>query len=162
VGKTVIGLILAACVGTGLTGCTLGQSSSFTGRAEASCRQAASEIKSASPTSDPVALLGNALDRYTDVERVVAEIASDVSFPGGSRGQTLRRDWLEPARSSLRTGRDDLDALRAAVRSGDQAAQTKAYRAALTAGTVGVKPAALQTLDLPLCATFFTPPTPAQ
>jgi hypothetical protein len=149
---------LAVALSIGLTGCTLGQSSSFSGRAEASCRQASADIKTASPTSDPVALLGNALDRYTDVERVVSEIASDVSFPGGARGQTLRSDWLEPARSSLRTGRDDLDTLRAAVRSGDRTAQITAYQAALTAGTVGVKPASLQALDLPACATLFTAP----
>ncbi|MCW2529535.1 MAG: hypothetical protein JWM76_4395 [Pseudonocardiales bacterium] len=149
---------LAVTLSVGLTGCTLGQSSSFTGRADASCRQASDDISKASPTADPVTMLGDALDRYTDVERVVSEIASDVSFPGGARGRTLRSDWLEPARRSLRTGRDDLDTLRAAVRTGDRTEQATAYHAALTAGTVGVKPASLQALDLPSCAALFAAP----
>ena len=141
----------------GLTGCTLGESSTFAGRGQDSCEKTSSQIAALTRPISPVDRIGYALDRYTDVERLVSEISSDVSFPGGIRGATLRRGWLEPSRASLREGRVHLQALRVAVQSGDRAEQDRAFAESIRAGTVGVEPAALKANGLTSCVAVFAP-----
>ena len=82
-------------------------------------------------------------------------------FPGGERATALRRDWLDPARRSLRTGRTDLATLRLAIKAGDLARQDRAYACAVVAGNVGVAVATVRAQGLPRCATLFASAGPA-
>jgi hypothetical protein len=147
---------LTACSLTA-TACTLGQATSFSGRADAACRQVADEVGPVPANPDPTEQLQYALDRYTDVERAVAEISSDVAFPGGARGRALRRDWIDPAEQSLRDGWDDLRRLSRAVAAGDDERAAAEFTAARSAGTAGVRPATIRAAGLDACAQLFTP-----
>jgi hypothetical protein len=153
-------LAAAAVISSLLSACTLGQASSFRGRAEASCRQIVTAASERALPKTNVDRLAYALDRYSDMDRVVAEVSSDISFPGGQNGRQLRDQWIDPARRSLRAGWDDLNRLREAIRSGPAGAIGPAYAAALQAGTVGVDRAGLRSDDLSTCATAFTAPSP--
>ncbi len=154
------GLVAALLV---LSGCTLGQASSFTGRADDACAKASSAIRALDPPTDGVPALSYALDRYTDIERLVSEVAEDVGFPGGASGTALKQRWIAPARASLKAGLDELEALREAVRAvpADHAAIASALAVAGRAGTGGVDVAYLAAHGLAACAATFSDPVPA-
>jgi hypothetical protein len=137
----------------------VGQPTKFTPRANADCAKLTRAISRLDRADTGVTALSYAIDRYTDIERLVAEIATDTGFPGGSTGRQLRQQWVQPAQASLRQGRIDLNTLRAAVRAGDVPAQKSAFAAASIAGSAAVDTTALSGRGLGKCAVAFSAST---
>ncbi len=153
-------LALLAVAAVGLTSCALGQPSGFAARTNATCREAVAGIDALSRPETPPAGITYGMDRYVLVEKAVSTL-TDGSLPGGSSGDQLRVGWLRPARSSLRTGRDDLDRLRTAVDAGNRGQARSQFEAAAVAGTGGVDLDLLRSRHLDECVTLFTPAAPS-
>jgi hypothetical protein len=149
---------LAAVGALTLTGCDFGHPGGFTARSNSYCRDTTTVIaKLVTPTS-PKTQLQFALDRYTDIERLVSEL-TDATRPGGTEGDQLNQRWLRPARASLTDGRAVLAQLRSAANAGDRAGATTRFGESLAIGTVGVDAAYLRSVGLTDCADAFGPTT---
>lgn len=107
----------------------------------------------------PVTALQFALGRFDLVEEGVSK-ARATSLPAGA-ASTLRRDWLEPAVTSLAAWDTRLDAVRQAVRADDRTQVDATLGPALALGTDGVNTAALDRAGFDACARAFTAPTTA-
>ena len=153
-GIAVLVLVLATVVG--LAGCGLGQPKSFAGRSEKVCASATRTLAKETPVTDPVAYT---IDRFTELDRVLVTVSTDTGFPGGAAGQTLRTDWVIPARAALRVGRPSLNTLRVAVVA-KSASRVADFAVAARIGEAGVKTAALRQAGLPVCAALFAAPAP--
>lgn len=147
--------IVGAIVVAALTGCTLGQARTFAGRAEDACAKASRSISTLDRRTTEVDAVAYVIDRYAILERLVAEIAGDTAFPGGDRGRRLRRIWIDPARASLRAGRDAMTVLRRAV-AVHAPTDATVFASAAAAGTSGVDTAALTGAGFARCAAAFT------
>lgn len=139
-----------------VAGCGLGQPNTFAGRSEKACRGAIRTLAHETPVTEPVAY---AMDRFTELDRILVSVTADGGFPGGTNGQTLRADWITPARASLTVGWPRLDALHKAVKV-SAASRLRAFDAAARVGATGVKAPVLRGLGLPMCAQLFTAPAP--
>jgi hypothetical protein len=126
-------------------------------QAQDACRGADQSIAGLAPPTDPAAGLRYALDRYSAIELAVSTV-TDSSLPAGA---PLRRSWLDPAQSSLRTGRPALSTLQQAVAHHDPAAAGTAFAVAARAGSLGPDVlAAVGRAGLPECTQLFTPAVP--
>jgi hypothetical protein len=160
-GRSRLLLALLALVGLlALSACAVGRPQAFTARSNSFCSDALRTITSLKTPSTPLTQIQYATDRYTALERAVSEL-TDSSLPGGGRGGELRDQWLRPARSSLKQGRQPLLALKNAVHADDASAAATAFRAARIVGTAGVNTSLLRSNGLVTCATLFTPTAPA-
>ena len=139
-----------------LAGCGIGQPNSFPGRSEKVCQSAIRTLANETPVTEPVAY---AMDRFTELDRILVAVTADGGFPGGADGQTLRADWIVPARASLNVGRPRLDVLHSAV-TVSAVSRLRAFDAAARIGETGVKAPVLRDFGLPLCAQLFTAPAP--
>ena len=140
----------------GLAGCGLGQPNSFTGRSEKVCASATRTLAKETPVTDPIAY---AVDRFTELDRVLVTVSTDTGFPGGAAGQTLRTDWVLPSRAALKVGRPRLDTLRVAVVANSRR-RVADFAIAARIGETGVKAAVLRQAGLPVCAALFAAPAP--
>jgi hypothetical protein len=139
-----------------LGGCNLGHPGGFTAGSNAFCRQTSVAIAKLSRPTSPKAQLQYATDRYTLVERLVSEM-TDSSLPGAMFGRQVRAQWLQPARTSLGTGRSVLVDLRTAVNAHDAGAASSEFDRSQAIGTQGVDTGLLQAHGLGDCAKVFQP-----
>lgn len=139
-----------------LTSCDLGQPRNFTARAEKYCAAASRSITAEIPVTDPVAF---AIDRFTEIDRVLVTVSTDRGFPGATVGATLHSDWIVPARASLKASRPSLDTLRQ-VADTPTAERTRVFTVAARAGDGGVRISILRRLGLPQCAALFDQSVP--
>ncbi len=139
-----------------VAGCGIGQPNSFAGRSEKVCQSAIHTLADETPVTEPVAY---AMDRFTELDRILVAVTADGDFPGGTAGQTLRADWITPARTSLKAGWPRLDVLHSAV-TVSAASRLRAFDAAARIGETGVRAPVLRGMGLPMCAQLFTAPAP--
>jgi hypothetical protein len=147
--------VAAAATVTAVSACTLGEPASFSGRADQTCRRAVLSVGRLDNATTGTRALVFASERYAIIERVVTEISTDVGFPDGARGRTLRSGWIDPARASLRAGLADLKTLAAAIDRAGTGVIPEALNSALTAGTSGVDTQLLRAEGMPWCASLF-------
>jgi hypothetical protein len=142
-----------------VSGCDLGHPGGFTARTESYCAQYStqlSKLDQPKTLTTPKAQLQYAIDRYTDIERLVS-VFTDASLPGGKLGQQLRAQWLRPARASLLIGRTVLAQLRVAANTHDVSQANAAFSRSLAIGTQGVDTTLLRAQGLTTCSQVFQP-----